>query len=463
MIYKSFEIKNFKGINKVNFDLTNNRIVTLVGLNESGKTTIMDAINLFYEMTHSDGLSGDKLNEYRPKGIDFTGNISIQGTLLLENDDKEKIEKHWKKNMSKRSELDIPDEFICSYSFVFHMHSYRTTDQSCTFNVKQKNDDSSRQLNSSDRQRLIDFVRGQIPEILYYDDFIFQIPDRIYFVKTGLIVDNGVNKRNNQTWQLVINDILKAVNPQMEFQGHVVDVWESDRDAASNRLAQMERALDEKITSRWGELFGASKINFKEIKLEPEYQDGKFSLSFKIKTATRQEFLVKERSKGFKWFFSFLLFTEFRKKRTKNILFLLDEPASNLHSSAQAKILEAIHELSKDSLVIYSTHSHHLIHPGWLGGTYICINENLSNDALEGNLTLTEGAKISAEKYYTYVGKGIGSDKISYFQPILDRLDYKPSLVEPIPNIVILEGKNDWYTLRYFEEIILKRLEFRAN
>ena len=91
--------------------------------------------------------------------------------------------------------------------------------------------------------------------------------------------------------------------------------------------------------------------------------DGGLEVSFKIKTKSNKVFNVNERSKGFKWFFSFLLFTEFRKKRTKNILFLLDEPASNLHSTAQAHILNALEELGKDSLVVYSTHSHHLINP----------------------------------------------------------------------------------------------------
>ena len=69
-------------------------------------------------------------------------------------------------------------------------------------------------------------------------------------------------------------------------------------------------------------------------------------------------------------------------------------------------------------------------------------------------MSLEEGAKITATKYYTYVGSGLGSDNVSYFQPILDRLDYQPSIVEPIPNIVILEGKNDWYTFRYFEDLL---------
>ncbi len=307
-------------------------------------------------------------------------------------------------------------------------------------------------------QGLVNYVKSDIiPEILYYDDFILQIPEKICFAKTDVAETEEVASKNNKVWQLVINDVLKAVDDRMSFQNHVVNVWETDKDAASNRLSQMEKALDEKITKRWGDLFGKNKINFKEIKLEPEYTEGKLYLTFKIRTESKKEFLVKERSKGFKWFFSFLLFTEFRKKRTKNILFLLDEPASNLHSSAQAKILEALHELSVDSLVIYSTHSHHLINPEWLVGAYICINENLSDEVLEGGMNLEEGAKITAIKYYTYVGKGLGSDNISYFQPILDRLDYQPSVVEPIPDIVILEGKNDWYTLRYFEEVILKR------
>ena len=109
----------------------------------------------------------------------------------------------------------------------------------------------------------------------------------------------------------------------------------------------MEKSLNDKITTKWKDLFGNNNVNFEEIKLDVEQISDKLHLSFKIQTKLKKEFLVNERSKGFKWFFSFLLFTEFRKKRTKNILFLLDEPASNLHSSAQEKILDAIDELSK--------------------------------------------------------------------------------------------------------------------
>lgn len=92
-----------------------------------------------------------------------------------------------------------------------------------------------------------------------------------------------------------------------------------------------------------------------------------------------------------------------------------------------------------------------------MSGAYICINENLSSDTLSGNFDDLEGAVITTEKYYRYVGRGLSSDKFSYFQPILDRLDYKPSIVEPIPSIVITEGKNYWYTFKYFNDIIINK------
>ncbi len=49
MIYKSFEIKNFKKIDRVDIDLSDVRIISLVGLNESEKTSIMESIHFLYQ------------------------------------------------------------------------------------------------------------------------------------------------------------------------------------------------------------------------------------------------------------------------------------------------------------------------------------------------------------------------------------------------------------------------------
>ncbi len=49
MRFRSFKIKNFKGIKEATLNLGTGEasIHTLVGLNESGKTTILEAINMF--------------------------------------------------------------------------------------------------------------------------------------------------------------------------------------------------------------------------------------------------------------------------------------------------------------------------------------------------------------------------------------------------------------------------------
>lgn len=458
MKYKSFHIEKFKGIQNVDIDLSNNRILTLVGLNESGKTTILEAISLFYKLIKNDDLSIEDLNGFRPKGIDFTGKIKIEGRLLFEEEDILKIQNYWKTELNKTKNLEVPKEFSYTFNFEYKLHQYIRTSHSCRFCASQKG--SKKSLFDSDNaswQRLINYIKKDlVPEILFYEDFIFDIPEKIKYSIGKELLDN---KTKNKEWQLVLNDILKSVNNELSFQEHIVDIWFSDNNTASNRLSKMEGELNSKITNSWKELFQKNnkKLNFKEIKIKVEPVDAEnINFSFEVKTDEDKVFPINERSKGCKWFFSFLLFTEFRKNRTGNILFLLDEPASNLHTYAQSKILEAIKGLSDKSMVIYSTHSEHLINPEWLAGAYVIVNDVLSEESLCGDINLNEGVKITAQKYYTYVGSGEGSDKLSYFQPILNALDYTPSKLELIPSIVILEGKYDWNGYKYFNEIILK-------
>lgn len=458
MKYKSFHIEKFKGIQTVDIDLSNNRILTLVGLNESGKTTILEAISLFYKLVKNSNISNEYLNSYRPKGIDFTGDIVITGKLIFEEEDILKIKNFWKTELNKKKDLEIPKDFSYTFKFKYKLHQYVKTNRECGFIASQKG--SKKSLFESDNeswQKLIDYIKQNlIPEILFYEDFIFDIPEKIRY---SIGCELSDNKPKNKEWQLVLNDILKSINNELSFQKHIVDIWITDNNTASNRLSKMEGELNSKITNSWKELFKKNnkKLNFKEIKIKVESVDAEnINFSFEVKTDEDKVFPINERSKGCKWFFSFLLFTEFRKNRTGNILFLLDEPASNLHTYAQAKILEAIKGLSDKSMVIYSTHSEHLINPEWLAGAYVIVNDVLSDESLCGDINFNEGVKITAQKYYKYVGSGEGSDKLSYFQPILNALDYTPSNLELIPNIIILEGKYDWNGYKYFNEIVLK-------
>lgn len=470
MKFKSITIENLKGIKKVTIDFTNNRILTLVGLNESGKTTILEGMHLCYKLIKGEKLKPKDYNSIRPKGIGFTGSIKIVTRLVFEKTDHVKIKAYAKKR-GRTTKLSLPDEFEYTYSFNYKLHKYIDTKTTADFQASSTNAKGG--LYSSNRelwQELVVFVKSDlVPDILYYEDFVFEIPDKIpYSFFNEEDVDEIIEDEFDE-WRLVLDDILKTIDPEFHsFQEDIVNIWQEDNDTARQRINAMEKRLDRVITIAWQELFNtietktsSKRLNFKEIKVICVPVKSGIEISFKVKSDSGKEFSINERSKGFKWFFSFLIFTEFRKNRTNNILFLLDEPASNLHSSAQVKILDAISQLSDKSMVVYSTHSHHLINPVWLKGAYVVENEAITTDDLEGALTDTE-AKIGAKKYYNFVSDSKDISKSIFFQPILDRLEYKPSQLELKPHITICEGKFDWYTFRYFAEIIFKD-EFEFN
>src|SRR5690242_10857904 len=91
MRYTKFIIKNFKGIKELTIDLNKepkSKVFTLVGLNESGKTSILEAINLL-----SQNVIQSKRHELIPKSekINFNQIISVKGELEISEEDFKKI------------------------------------------------------------------------------------------------------------------------------------------------------------------------------------------------------------------------------------------------------------------------------------------------------------------------------------------------------------------------------------
>ena len=315
MIYNEIIINNFKGIKNIKLNLENNRIITLVGLNESGKTTIMEAIKLFHRTITGYKMPNTELNSLRPKGIDFTGVIKFGATLLFEDEDIKKIMDYFSTIKNEKQNITLPSKFRYTVQLDYDLHQYKKTRETIGCIIKDQNDNPLYDTDNEKWNLLITYIQTLVPEILYFDDFIFEIPDHICFPTNSNT--NGDYDDVNESWKLVLDDILKLVNPQLNFSNHIYEIWSEDEDAARNRISQMERVLNQKITIKWKELFGKDDLNFLEIKLAVELLSDQLCLSFKILAKNKKEFLVNERSKGFKWFFSFLLFTEFRKKTYK--------------------------------------------------------------------------------------------------------------------------------------------------
>ncbi|MDO9487119.1 MAG: AAA family ATPase, partial [Sphingomonadaceae bacterium] len=99
MRFLSFEIRNFRGVRSAKIDLvpTGAGIFTLIGLNESGKTTVLEAISTF----QTRGGDEKSLYQAKPSQIDpssfvpkhekatFTGDITVAAVIEFEAGEKE--------------------------------------------------------------------------------------------------------------------------------------------------------------------------------------------------------------------------------------------------------------------------------------------------------------------------------------------------------------------------------------
>jgi hypothetical protein len=99
---------------------------------------------------------------------------------------------------------------------------------------------------------------------------------------------------------------------------------------------------------------------------------------------------------------------------------------------------------------VYATHSHYLIEPNWLESTYVVRNAAAEPERL-ADATAAQ-TDITLHRYRTFAAAH--PDQTRYFQPILDVLDYRPSRLELVPDVVMVEGKTDFYVLSYFQRVL---------
>ncbi len=91
-----------------------------------------------------------------------------------------------------------------------------------------------------------------------------------------------------------------------------------------------------------------------------------------------------------------------------------------------------------------------MIEPRWLEGAFIVHNDaiNYDDSPAEEPRRKVVSTNIHVSRYRDFVGQN--PDKVTYFQPILDTLQYAPSKLELGRDTILVEGKNDFYALTYF-------------
>ncbi|HEY1707090.1 MAG TPA: AAA family ATPase [Rhizomicrobium sp.] len=493
MRYKSFRIRNFKGIKDTTVVLdgvAGASIFAFVGLNESGKTTVLEAIHSFSPDSATKQLLGSQegggvpYEERVPRHLisDFTGDISVIATLAVTKQDREIIAKRISDDSDLVLDLDsFPDEISLEKhqrfengDFKQHYFTVRTK-----LKVKNKGKKKWRDPDQDEAILIRDRIYWSTPDIAYFPTFVFDFPEQIFLTDRGSALD--------QFYRHVFQDILDYDGRGHTIQKDIVrrvrqddlkipwlsflSAWSrvDDRDKIQHVMDRAGAAVTKLVFGRWNRIFGENTRG-KEVVISAEIVEGErhdpngarvstqehdVVAKFQIRDGTRR-FNVNDRSLGFRWFFSFMLFTQFRVARssTRPLLFLFDEPASNLHAAAQQKLIESFPEVAKNEHVLaYSTHSHYMIEPKWLEQTFIVTNR--ADDPVQSVLDEIslddESLDVRVSSYRSFVNSH--PNQTSYFQPILDRLEVVPSRFEPRRASIVVEGKSDYYILRYAERL----------
>lgn len=504
MRYKKFRIKNFKGIRDttINFDRSGKMgVYALVGLNESGKTTILEAIHSFFPDTATSELVGGdeqqgvpiKDRVPRDKISNFTGSVSVTATIEFNEEDKEVFVEKVKDKLKLAIDLEKFDNIIeLEKQNDFKLGDYYKSFFSLRTKlmVKSRKQKKFRELTNDEHIEIRDIIYQMSPAISYFPTFVFNFPDRIN------LTSNQEN-RGGREWKInrfytqVFQDILDSEGSGFTIKDSIIRrirnkeyviPWENfysfwSKNSDENKINQvMDRAsfiVTDKIFGSWNKIFGEDASG-KEIIIGHGISEGEkidesgalvktqehdIYVNFEIKDRTRR-FKVNDRSLGFRWFFAFMLFTQFRVARedSRPVLFLFDEPASNLHAAAQQRLIESFPEITRENAtLVYSTHSHYMIEPKWLEQTFIVVNRaDTPSDSIIGTISFDdESLDIQSYPYRDFVNKF--PDSPNYFQPILDRLEIAPSRFDIQRQSIIMEGKSDYYIVWYFEKLLSEK------
>lgn len=450
MILTKVRIKNYKSIlDTKEFSLQPDYVV-LAGKNESGKSTILKALEKLTSRTFYD-------NE-KPAGTNGEWNPQIIYKFKLTNSEQEELFSSLKINADENDEIVVD---ITNNSFNMEFGSLQAKVDQYKLNA------------------LKDFIKANEIDFDFNDKSCEEMLTIIDNNAFGFVEDKETEEKHNKfielkTELLSLNDklieILNNFIPQIAYHPDFKNILPSSfKKADLNDPTKniMLKRLENYLNADFCKIFDETNLDnrysmaeslsknidrdfktiFKQNRVKIILSADQDTMSIRVKDIEinsmgdyeANAIKITERSEGFQWYFNFFITLKGSGLKPGDII-LIDEPGVYLHPKAQLDMLDFIREQSRTYQIIFTSHSPYLINKDELSHLRLVEKENLQGENMFKETLVRE--KIHGAK-----------DKDTLL-PIVDAIGYTiPDINLNFHTIIITEGVSDYYYIRKIMEI----------
>ncbi|EQA44659.1 AAA domain protein [Leptospira broomii serovar Hurstbridge str. 5399] len=245
MRYLGFNIRNFKGIREVSIDLNKKpyiNIFTLIGLNESGKTTILEAIHYFSILETKDD------HKYIPKSKkhNYNESITVEAILELSEEDKLDFRGFLKQNFNFKL---ISDSIVFTVekrqSFKNSALSESTRSWRGSFRVLYGKNNKERDVEISDEsfKAIQDYLEKLRPVIVYFPNFLFDVPEKIYLQELPDTPEKAPQKEQTKEaltlpfFLRAVQDVLDYMDEGLTIFNHIIESFNARENSKADKEA----------------------------------------------------------------------------------------------------------------------------------------------------------------------------------------------------------------------------------
>lgn len=362
MKLQRIEISNYRSIEFLELNITpidNSFTYTLLGINESGKSNILKAINLYD--SNSVNFPLDYFNPKQPITISFS--YLPEDSDIKDLNEKLMKEHDFEKDLLAQIEINqvtvkvefansVDNKQLTTEEINFKEHtfpSYTIKDGKVLKKIRTANEESQ-----EESLNLVELFRDKLPTYFWSCSHI----TTFWKSSPEYLISDEIDLAEFAKEPSKVSIPLKNCFELAKLKDIKTEISQLGNPVA---IQNLEEILGDKITKHIKNIWPQHpiKIKFKINNNKLSFLVEDLGVKFKNK-------MTRQRSDGFRQLISFLLTlsAQNRSENLSNSILILDEPETHLHPTAQINLRNELIKLSKsesNNIVFYATHSNYMI------------------------------------------------------------------------------------------------------